>query len=68
MTNDSKINWLGLAQAVGIAIVDFYATANADGSVGFSNPMFYVGAVIAVLVAVKAYFTNKPDPATPPVA
>ena len=68
MTNDIKINWLGLAQGVGIAIVDFYTTANADGSLGWSNPMFYVGAAIAVLVAVKAYFTNKPDPIPPPVA
>lgn len=66
MNHDSKINWLGLAQAVGVAIVDFYATANADGSIGWANPIFYVGAAIAVLVAVKAYFTNKPDapPAT----
>ena len=61
MTNDAKVNWLGLAQAIGVAIVDFYGTANADGSVGWSNPIFYVGMVIAVLVAVKAFFTNKPD-------
>lgn len=65
MDNNTKINWLGLAQAVGVAIVDFYGTANADGSIGWSNPIFYVGAVIAVLVAVKAYFTNKPEEPKP---
>jgi hypothetical protein len=70
MTNDVKTNWFGLAQAIGIAAIDFYSTSNADGSVNWSNPIFYVGLVVAVLVAVKAYFTNKPDapPTKPPVA
>jgi len=65
MNNDSKVNWLGLAQAVGIAVIDFYGTANADGTVGWSNPVFYIGMAVAVLVAVKAYFTNKPDEPKP---
>ena len=61
MTNNSKVNWLGLGQAIGVAIIDFYTTANADGSVNWSNPIFYVGLAIAALVAVKAYYTNKPE-------
>jgi len=68
MTNDVRVNWLGVAQAVGIAIVDFYTTANADGSVNWTSPIFWVGLAVAALVAVKAYFTNKPDAPTPPVA
>lgn len=61
MNTDKATNWLGLAQAIGVAVVDFYATANADGSVGWTNPIFYVGMVIAILVAVKAWYTNKPS-------
>lgn len=61
MNTDKVTNWLGLAQAIGIAVVDFYATANADGSAGWTNPMFYIGMVIAALVAVKAWYTNKPS-------
>jgi len=67
MTNDVKVNWLGLAQAIGVAIADFYLTANADGSVNWANPVFWVGLAIAALIAVKAYFTNKPDVPKPPV-
>ena len=61
MNTDKATNWLGFAQAIGIAIVDFYVTSNADGSVAWSNPIFWVGMAIAVLVAVKAWFTNKPS-------
>ncbi len=68
MTNDVKVNWFGLAQAVGIAIVDFYSTANVDGSVNWASPIFWVGLAVAVLVAVKAYYTNKPDTLKSPVA
>jgi hypothetical protein len=65
MTNDSKVNWFGLAQAIGVAAIDFYTTANADGSIGWTNPVFYLGLGVAVLVAVKAWFTNKPDAPKP---
>ena len=61
MSNDVKTNWLGLAQAIGIAAIDFYTTANADGSVNWKNPVFWIGMLVAVLVAVKAFYTNKPD-------
>ena len=59
MNTDKVTSWLGLAQAAAIAAVDFYATSNTDGSVDWSNPVFYVGFAVAVLVAVKAWFTNK---------
>lgn len=66
MNTDKITNWLGLAQGIAIAVVDFYTTSNADGSVDWSNPIFYIGLVVAALVAVKAYFTNKPsEPAKP---
>jgi len=61
MNTDTTTSWLGLAQAIGVAAVDFYATANADGSIGWKNPMFYVGMAVAVLMAVKGYYTNKPS-------
>ena len=61
VNTDKLTSWLGLAQGVAIAVVDFYATANADGGVNWSSPLFYIGLVVAVLVTVKAYFTNKPS-------
>lgn len=67
MNTDKITNWLGLAQGVAIAVVDFYTTSNADGSVNWSSPIFYVGLVVAALVAVKAYYTNKPSVAAPKV-
>lgn len=66
MNNDKLTNYLGLAQAIGIAAVTFYTTSS-DGALSLTDPMFWVGMAVAVLVAVKAYFTNKPDGTVPPV-
>lgn len=66
MDTTKMTSWLGLAQAVGIAVVDFYTTANADGSVNWSSPIFWVGLIVAVLVAVKAYFTQGTKPVEAP--
>jgi hypothetical protein len=59
MDKDKLTSWLGVAQAVAVAIVTFYTTEHADGSIDWSSPMMYLGLSVAVLVAVKAYFTNK---------
>jgi predicted membrane channel-forming protein YqfA (hemolysin III family) len=58
MNTDKLTSWLGLAQAIGVAAVTFYTTENADGSIDWTSPMFYVGLGVSVLVAVKAYFTK----------
>lgn len=60
MNTDKLTNWLGLAQAIGVALVTAYSTASTDG-LGWDSPMFYVGMAVAALVAVKAYYTNKPS-------
>ncbi len=65
MNTDKITNWLGLGQAVVVAAITFYTTANQDGSVDFTSPVFWAGLVVAVFVAVKAYYTNKA--ATPKV-
>jgi len=59
MSTDALTTWLGLAQAIGIAAVTFYTTASGDGTLSLTSPMFWIGMVVAILVAVKAYFTNK---------
>ena len=61
MNTDKITNWLGVGQAIAIAVVDFYTTSNADGSIAWSSPIFWVGLIVAALVAVKAYYTNKPS-------
>ena len=59
MSTDALTTYLGLAQSIGIAAVTFYTTASSDGTLSLTSPMFWVGMTVAILVAVKAYFTNK---------
>ena len=69
MKTDTLTTWLGLLQAVGIAIVDVVMTAPAepDGT-RWTNPMFWVGIIVAALMAVKAYYTKGIEtPAPAPV-
>ena len=61
MNTDTVTSWLGLAQAIGAAALTFYMTSQDDGSFGWTNPMFWVGFSVAVLMAVKGYYTNKPS-------
>jgi hypothetical protein len=65
MNFDKLTTLLGLAQAIGVAAVTFYTTSE-EGSLSLKSPMFWVGLSVAVLVAVKAYFTNKVAPAVVP--
>jgi hypothetical protein len=59
MNKDSLTSWLGLAQSIAVAVVAFYTTEHADGSIDWTSPLMYIGLAISVLVAVKAYYTNK---------
>ena len=58
MNTDKLTTLLGLAQAIGVAAVTFYTTSE-EGALSLKSPMFWVGMSVAILVAVKAYFTNK---------
>ena len=60
MSTDKLTTYLGLAQAIGVAAVTFYTTSS-EGSLSLSSPMFWVGMGVAVLMAVKGYFTNKTE-------
>jgi predicted membrane channel-forming protein YqfA (hemolysin III family) len=68
MSSTTLTTVLGILQAAGIAIIDFVMTApeSPDGS-RWTSPMFYVGLVVAALMAVKAYYTKGIDavPAPP---
>jgi hypothetical protein len=64
MNTDKLTTLLGLAQAIGVAAVTFYTTSE-EGSLSLKSPMFWVGLAVAILVAVKAYFTNKENVSVP---
>ena len=68
MKTDTLTTILGLLQAVGVAVVDFVVTAPSepDGS-RWTNPMFWVGAIVASLMAVKAYYTKGIEAPAPVV-
>lgn len=59
MSTTTLTTWLGALQAVGLAVIDFVLTAPAepDGS-RWTNPMFYLGLIVAALMAGKAYYTK----------
>lgn len=77
MNSSTLTTLLGIAQAAGTAGVAAYATASEDGTVNVKSPIFWLGIGIAILMAVKAYFTQgsappgqvmvtKQDPTVPP--
>ena len=64
MNKDTLTTLLGIGQAAVVAVVDFIATAPADESGSrWTNPVFYMGLVVAVIMAVKGYYTKGTDPA-----
>jgi hypothetical protein len=54
---------LGLGQAVGAAIIDFFAHTSMDGG-AMKQPTFWIGLIVASLMGVKAYYTQGTAPAT----
>ena len=68
MSKDTLTTILGVVQAAGVAVVSFLATAPADETGSrWTNPVFWLGLGVAVMVAVKGYFTKGTDdtPAKP---
>jgi hypothetical protein len=62
MKTDTLTTLLGVLQAIGVAVLDFVMTSptEADGS-RLANPMFWVGIIVAALMAAKAYYTKGID-------
>jgi hypothetical protein len=56
----SSTTWttiLGIVQAVGVSLVDFFAHTNMEGG-AFQQPTFWIGLIIAAAMGVKGYFTQ----------
>ena len=58
MNSTTLTSVLGLGQAIAIAAVTFYTTSSEDGTLNLKSPMFWTGLVVAILVSVKAYYTQ----------
>lgn len=58
MNKDTLTTILGMAQGVAVAIIDYIGTTPDTDGTRWTNPIFYLGLGVAVLVAVKAYFTK----------
>lgn len=66
MNTDRVTTWLGLLQAVGVAIVDVVMTSPVDPTESrWTNPMFWVGILVAALMATKAYYTKGIETTAP---
>ncbi len=48
---------LGIVQAVGVSLVDYFTHTNMDGG-AMAQPTFWIGLVIAGAMGLKGYFTQ----------
>lgn len=66
MNKDTMSTVIGLILSVATGVGDYFAHAGPDG-LDYSQPTFWIGLVIAALVAVKGYYMHKdPKPAVAP--
>lgn len=59
MNTDKLTTYLGLFQAIATAGITYWTTAQQDGTIDFTSPVFWLGLTVSVLMAVKGYYTNK---------
>ena len=56
--NTTKLTtWLGVAQAVGVAVADYLTHTNMEGG-ALKQPTFWIGLAIAAAMGLKGYFTQ----------
>ncbi len=71
MNSTTWTSVLGIIQAVGVSVVDFFAHTSLEGG-ALKQPTFWVGLVIAAAMGVKGFLTQGIPPAgmqvAPPVA
>lgn len=60
MSNDSKTTYIGLLMGVATGLADYFGHVGPNG-VDASQPTFWLGLVIAVAMAAKGFYTNKPN-------
>lgn len=65
MNKDTVGTILGLITAGATGIGDYFAHLGPDG-LDYSQPTFWLGLVVAILVAVKGYLYGKPKPVPAP--
>jgi len=58
MNTTNLVTYIGIGQAAASAGVTYFLTAQHDGSIDFHSPVFWLGAVVTICMAVKAYFTE----------
>ena len=58
MNTTNLVTYIGIGQAVASAGVTYFLSAQHDGSIDFHSPVFWLGAVVTICMAVKAYFTE----------
>lgn len=59
MNTDKLTTVLGVMQAVGVAVGDYFVHTKDTGSVDFHAATFWIGLAVATLMGVKSYYTNK---------
>jgi uncharacterized membrane protein len=59
MNTDKLTTVLGVIQGVGVAVGDYLVHAKETGAIEWTAPTFWIGLAVSVLMALKAYYTNK---------
>lgn len=65
MDTNKLTTYLGIAQAIGVGVIDYITHTNMDGG-AMKQPTFWVGLVIAAAMGLKGYYTKGIE--TAPVA
>lgn len=63
MTNDTKTTIIGTIMAVGTALADYLAHNPMEGGAA-KQPTFWIMLVIAALMGLKGFYTNKANTTT----
>lgn len=66
MNNTKMTTVLGVIQAVGVGVIDYFTHTSMDGG-ALKQPTFWVGLVIAAAMALKGYLTQGIEQPAQPV-
>lgn len=63
MNSTTLTTVLGIGQAVGVTVVDYFTHTSMEGG-AMKQPTFWVGLAVAALMGLKAYYTKGIDQPT----